>query len=482
MVVWLVGAGPGDPDLITVKGLHLIQQADVIVYDRLIPNELLSKAKTTCEKIYVGKKTGNHKVTQEGINQILVEKGKAKSLVVRLKGGDSFVFGRGGEEAEELVKAGIPFGVVPGISSAYAVPAYAGIPITHRRFNSQVAFVTGHKSTENIDEVNFDDYPSTVVILMGIKERSRIAEELINSRRFTPSTSVAVIENGCTNLQKVTTTTIQELTRSTFTPPAILVVGEIVNLRNSLAWRDQYLEPLKTAKIAVTSVKGKRKESEHSFKAFDTPPAILPVLELQPIDDDLPDVHSFDVIVFTSQNGVTEFAQRSEFPKDKIYVSIGPRTHETLAQHGIDSLIPQEYNSHGVGRLLLDNFPERKRILLLRSDKATRELRDMLRPHHDVLEHSLYSVSISTPPDEVLGKYDVLFLTAGTAVKALAPLLKNGKLEASLLISIGATTTAFLRKMGIDAYIESKNHSLEGMIRHFLEHCFEKKLAGIDLF
>jgi uroporphyrin-III C-methyltransferase len=236
--VYLVGGGPGDPELITVKGMKLIQSADVIIYDRLVSRKLLAYAKPGAELIYVGKQAGKHTLTQEEINQLLIKKAEEGKLVVRLKGGDPFVFGRGGEEALALRKHGIAVEVVPGVSSAIAVPALAGIPVTHRGIASSVTLVTGHLAEKKEERLDYASLKAeTVVILMGVKNLPKIIEEFRKTRP--PTTPVAIIEKGTLEEQRVITGTLADIIEraqeAKLKPPAITVIGEVVKLREDIA-------------------------------------------------------------------------------------------------------------------------------------------------------------------------------------------------------------------------------------------------------
>jgi uroporphyrinogen III methyltransferase/synthase len=244
--VYLVGAGPGDPGLITVKGLSCLKQADVVIYDRLVDESILQEARSDAEKIYVGKASDHHTLEQGMINQLLIQKAREGKVVVRLKGGDPFVLGRGGEEAKALAENRIPFEVVPGISSAVAVPAYAGIPVTHRGVASSVAIVTGHKAIEgsesNIAWNKLSTATDTLVILMGLGNLAYVVEQLIKNHKPS-STPVAVITQGTTGFQRCVTGTLEDIVAKVksenLRPPSVVVVGDVVHLRKYLGWFDQ---------------------------------------------------------------------------------------------------------------------------------------------------------------------------------------------------------------------------------------------------
>ena len=241
--VYLVGAGPGDPELLTLKASKILAKADVVVYDRLVTNTILSLAPKRAEKIFVGKETGWHNITQEDINKILVQKARAGKNVVRLKGGDPFLFSRGGEEAQALRRAGLRFTVVPGVPSPVAVPAYAGIPLTHRKYASSVVFVTGHEATsrrpKHVDWKKLATSVDTIVILMGTKTIAEIAQQLIKGGR-PKYNGAAIIEWGTTTHQRTITGTLKDIARKAarheITPPAIIVIGDVVKLRRKLHW------------------------------------------------------------------------------------------------------------------------------------------------------------------------------------------------------------------------------------------------------
>lgn len=242
--VYLVGAGPGDPELITIKGLECLKKADVVIYDRLIDESILNQARPNCEKIYVGKSSNHHSWDQETINQLLVRKAQEGKMVVRLKGGDPFVLGRGGEEAFHLFNNNIPFEIVPGVSSAISVPAYAGIPLTYRGISSSFTVVTGHKASKKGESPNdlwdrLSLNADTIVILMGLGNLSNIVEGLIKNNKD-PSTPIAVITEGTTSRQRCVIGTLKDIVEKVkdegLKPPSVIVIGEVVNLNKDLKW------------------------------------------------------------------------------------------------------------------------------------------------------------------------------------------------------------------------------------------------------
>lgn len=243
--VYLVGAGPGDPGLITVRGLNVLRQASVVLYDRLVHPQLLQEAPREAKQVYVGKEGGAHCVPQHQINQLLVTYAQRSETVVRLKGGDSFVFGRGGEEAEALVAAGVPFEIIPGVSSAVAVPAYAGIPVTHRKLASSFAVITGHEESGKETTVNWAGLATavdTLVVLMGVSNLLYIVSELVRHGR-SPQTPIALVRWGTFSEQETLVGTLDTIVEKTtlhpLLPPVVTIIGEVVTLRERLHWLDE---------------------------------------------------------------------------------------------------------------------------------------------------------------------------------------------------------------------------------------------------
>ncbi len=288
--VFLVGAGPGDPGLITLKGVRLLQQAEVVIYDFLASPELLRHVSKEAEIIYVGKKGGDHTLPQNEINQLIINKALLGKRVVRLKGGDPFIFGRGGEEAEELAKAGIPFEIVPGVTSAIAVPAYAGIPLTHRRYNTGVAFFTGHEDPTKEALAQGSEKQTgradTLVFLMGVKNLPSIVESLFQEG-LDPNTPAALIRWGTTSRQKTITgtleTIIQKAEEAALTPPAIFIVGKVVELRDTLNWFER--RPLFGKTIVVTRTREQASELVDRLNDLGAECLEFPTIRIAPPSD-----------------------------------------------------------------------------------------------------------------------------------------------------------------------------------------------------
>jgi len=396
--VYLVGAGPGDPGLLTIKGRDCISRADVVIYDFLANPLFLEYARKEAEIIYVGKQGGHHTVAQEEINALIVEYARLGKNVVRLKGGDPFIFGRGGEEAEELVDAGLDFEVVPGITSAIAVPAYAGIPLTHRDHTATVAFITGHedpkKEKSNIAWDKLATAAGTLVFLMGVGNLPGIAARLMEHGR-SPATPVAVIRRGTGPDQKTvlgTLETIAEIAgKAGIRPPGIIVVGEVVGLREKLEWFEK--RPLFGKRIVVT----RAREQASGFLArlsllgadcvqFPTI-KVVPPESWEPLDSALRQLSRYDWVLFTSVNGVKFFIERLRFLEKDVrdlkgimIGAIGPKTAGMWLEMGITpDLVPGEYRAEAVVEGLAGWGVKGRKILIPRAVRAREILPEALR-------------------------------------------------------------------------------------------------------
>lgn len=395
--VYLIGAGPGDPGLITVKGLACVEKADVVVYDYLANEQLLSHLKEGAEKLYVGKKGGDHTVPQDRINALIVEKALEGKTVARLKGGDPFIFGRGGEEAEELAAAGIPFEIVPGVTSAIAVPAYAGIPLTHRDFTSTVAFITGHedpvKEESNIAWDKISSGTGTLVFLMGVGNLPHIAAELIKNGR-NPETPVALIRWGTLPEQETILgklSNIGEIAQSRkLKPPAIILVGEVVGLREKLNWFETL--PLFGKRILVTRAREQASDLSERLRELGAIPVEFPTIGILPpanwadVDHCINQIILYDWIIFTSTNGVKFFLERllalgrdARDLKGPRVCAIGPKTAASLEALKIRvDFVPREYQAEAIFAGLKKENLKGKKILLPRAKIARDILPDEL--------------------------------------------------------------------------------------------------------
>lgn len=399
--VYLVGAGPGDPKLITVKGLEVLRKSDAVVYDRLASPRLLEEARPDAERFYVGKLPDRHSMKQEEINRLLVRLAKEGKTVARLKGGDPCVFGRAGEEAEALLAHGIPFEIVPGVTSAVAVPAYAGIPITHREFSSSFTVVTGHEKPEKLDTMidwrHLSDAGKTLVFLMGVARIGHICEQLIRHGR-PPDTPVALIRWGTRAKQETlvgTLATIAEQVRATdFQPPAVIVVGEVVRLRERLAWYERL--PLFGRKVLVTRAREQAGELADRIEALGGETVVFPVIALREpsdpakcaaLDAALDRLDRFDWILFTSVNGVEFFFRRMRRRGIDIrsmhraaIAAVGPATRDALMRYGlVVEALPQQFQAEGLLEAVKPKVRPGQSVLLPRADIARKVLPEELR-------------------------------------------------------------------------------------------------------
>jgi uroporphyrinogen III methyltransferase/synthase len=396
--VFLIGAGPGDPGLITVKGLECVKKADVIIYDYLANERLLDQRRTDAELIYVGKQGGKHTLPQDEINTLIVKKAQEGKLVARLKGGDPFIFGRGGEEAEELADHGIPFEIVPGVTAATAVPTYAGIPLTHREHTASVAFVTGHEDpTKPESKVHWDKIATgvgTLVFFMGMKNLENIVDKLITNGR-SPETPIALIQWGTRTDQRVMTGTLSDIVAKAkdakFRPPVIIVVGEVVRLREKLNWYES--KPLFGKRIVVT--RSRNQASVFAEMLIDQGATTIefPTIDVVPpttwaeLDDALGKIETYQWIIFTSANAIKYFMERlRSLGKDLRILKgiqicvIGPKTAETLGQYGLRAdLIPAEFKAEGVLAALGGVKVKGQKFLIPRAKLAREVIPDKLR-------------------------------------------------------------------------------------------------------
>ncbi len=362
--VYIIGAGPGDIGLLTVKGMKCLQKAEVVVYDFHLNAQILNYINHDAEFIYAGKRGGHHAMTQDEINQALVEKANEGKIVCRLKGGDPFVFGRGGEEAEVLAKEGIDFEIIPGVSSSIAAPAYAGIPLTHRKYSSSFAVITGNeditKPESSIDWSKFANGFDTLVFLMGVKNISAIISKLMEHGR-SPDTPTAVIRWGTRPDQKTVVSTLKDVAglvkEENIKPPAVMVVGDVVKLRETLKWYEK--KPLFGHRILITREYTKDYEplEELGAEIFEFPTIeIAPPESYRELDESIDKIETYNWIIFTSSNGFKYFMQRL-LDKDKDIrdlkgikiCAIGSKTAEKIKEYGLKvDLVPDEFNAEGL--------------------------------------------------------------------------------------------------------------------------------------
>jgi uroporphyrinogen III methyltransferase/synthase len=450
--VFLIGAGPGDPGLITVKGLAFLKKADVVVYDYLANEDLLKAAKEGAERIYVGKKGGDHTLSQEEINALIIRKAEEGKTVARIKGGDPFIFGRGGEEAEELAKAGISFEIVPGVTSAIAVPAYAGIPLTHRDFTSTVSFITGHEDpTKKEPKIRWDKISTgagTLVFLMGMGNLPMIAAELIKNGRD-PETPVALIRWGTLPEQETTIgklKNIGEIARTKkIRPPVVILVGEVIELREKLNWFEHL--PLFGKKILVTRAREQASDLSERVRDLGGIPIEFPTIEVIPpeswadADHCAAQMAVYDWVIFTSANGVKFFLERIfalgrdiRDLKGPRICAIGPKTAEALDALKVKvDFVPSEYRAESIFEGLKKEDLKGKRLLIPRAKLA-----------RDVLPQELRKTGASVDVAEV---YQTV-RPAGNAEK-VKRLLRNKSISAITFTS-SSTVSNFVDLVGIN--------------------------------
>ena len=474
MTVFLVGAGPGDPGLLTRRGEELLRGADVVVFDRLASRVLLDLAPVEAERIDVGKAPGRAAMTQDEINAVLVDRGGKGLAVVRLKGGDPFVFGRGGEEAEALIAAGVPFEVVPGVTSAIAAPAYAGIPVTHRGVSTHVTIVTGHEDpTKDGSDTDWDALArigGTLVILMGAGRLTDIAKALIAGGRA-PSTPVAAVRWGTHPTQRTTRSTLDAIADLGIEPPSAIVVGDVAAL--DFTWFEQ--RPLFGRTVVVTRAREQASELRTRLAALGAEVIELPAIEIEPLDFALPDLASYRWIVFTSANGVDAFFDRGLSPigfdarafSGMRIAAIGPGTADALERRGLRvDLLPERF----VAESLLDAFPAGSvRILLARAETARDVLPEGLQAKGytvDVL--AVYrTVQAAVDPDALArvraGDVDAITFTSSSTVTNFCDAVGDWK-AAPTVVSIGPVTTATAESKGLTVAAEADPHTIDGLV------------------
>lgn len=491
--VYLIGAGPGDIKLITVKGLECIQKADVIVYDRLANPRLLSYRRADAELIYVGKSPDRHTLTQEEINQVLVEEGLKGKIVARLKGGDPYVFGRGGEEGEELRKAGVAFEEVPGITSAISVPAYAGIPITHRDFTSTFTVITGHeepgKETSNINWPRLAKDPGTLVFLMGVGNLPQIVETLIDNGKD-GKTPIALIRWGTRPEQQVVTGTLENIVavveQAGLKSPAIIIIGQVVTLRDTLRWFED--QPLFGKRVLVTRSREQASVLSENLESLGAEAWEYPTIKIKEPDDltaldkAVANAGMYNWIIFTSVNGVKAFFQRLRAQKLDIrslkeakICAIGPKTAEALEERGLlVDVMPEVFRAEAVLEALQGRIQSGDKILLPRADLARQVLVDSLkRLGAQVDEVVAYQTVLADAADTQLlleklraGEIHVLTFTSSSTVTNFLQLLGEHRqlLQGITVACIGPITAETAKKNGLSVDICAEQYTIDGLV------------------
>jgi uroporphyrinogen III methyltransferase/synthase len=479
MTVSLVGAGPGDPGLLTRRGEALLRDAEVVVYDRLAARALLELAPTTAELVDVGKAPGRAAMSQDDINALLVARGREGKRVVRLKGGDPFVFGRGGEEAEACIAAGVPFEVVPGVTSAIAAPAYAGIPVTHRGVSTHVTIVTGHEDpAKGADDTDWDALAKlggTLVVLMGAGRVNEVAKALIAGGR-SGDTPVAAVRWGTRPEQRTTRATLATIADAEVEPPSAIVVGDVAAL--DFGWFER--APLFGRRIVVTRAREQASELRGRLEALGAEVIELPVIAIEPVDFQIPPLGSFQWLVLTSVNGVDAFFNRglgadgvdTRALADIRIAAIGPGTARALEQRGIRAdLVPERF----VAESLLDAFPEGSgHVLIARAEVARDVLPDGLRAKgYDVTVLPVYRTVVAEPDPTALelvrgGKVDACTFTSSSTVENFCDVVGALPTPPPLVVSIGPVTSETARARGLHVDVEADPHTIDGVIEALL--------------
>ena len=491
MPVYLVGAGPGDPGLITVKGLRCLKMADVVVYDYLAPKSLLLHAPDDCEKVYVGKKGGEQHISQDEINALILRKAREGKTVVRLKGGDPFVFGRGGEEALALAEHGIDFEVVPGVTSGIAAAAYAGIPVTHRGLSSALAFVTAHEDpTKPASAVDWQALArmGTVAFYMGTRNLPHLVAKLVAAGK-PPSTPVAVIRWGATASQQTIVGTLRDIAERAkdVAPPALTIVGRVVDLRRQLNWFET--KPLFGRTVLVTRTREQASElrerlAEKGARVLELPTIrVVEPSDWQPADQAIEGLESFDWVVFTSPNGVGRFLERlmsrrrdvRPLARAKLAV-IGPATQKRLGEfHMQADLAPAEHTSEGLLAALREANVNGKRVLLARAEEVPDLLpKGLAAVGARVTEVAAYRTITPHAWDaDVLdelkaGSVDVVTFTSSSTAANFRKCLTQCGIELGqsrpVFASIGPVTTRAAQGIGFEVSIESAEITIPNLV------------------
>ena len=489
--MFLVGAGPGDPGLLTLRAAEVLESTEVLLYDALAGDEVVAMAPAACERIYVGKRAGEHAMPQGEIERLMIAKAQAGCRVARLKGGDPFVFGRGGEEAQALVAAGVPFEIVPGVSSLYAAPAYAGIPITHREYAASFTVATGHedpgKAVSSLDWAKLADPARTLVLLMATANLREIASELI-AHGLAPTTPVAVVQDGTRPSQRTVLGRLDsiadDVAAAEIGAPAVVVIGAVAALRTQLRWFDT--GALFGKRVLITRAGEQSGEFARALLARGAQPVLAPTIAIVPVDDTsaaeraFQDLTSYSWLVFTSQNGVDAFfAQLAAGKRDARSIgrakvaAIGERTAARLRTWGvIADLVPAEFISEEIAQEVIARGSAGDRVLLYRAQEARDVLPQMLQEAGlTVTIVAAYTTVI--PPDahfaQKISEADVLTFTSASTVRGFVALLgdriapsqaANGK----CIACIGPITASAAAQAGLNVDVVAPVHTTVGLL------------------
>jgi len=493
--VYLVGAGPGDAGLITLRGLECLKSSKVVIYDRLVNQQLLTYA-PKAEKIFVGKGPDETPLKQEEINRLLVVKASEGKTVVRLKGGDPFIFGRGAEEALFLAEAGIPFEIVPGITAASGAAAYCGIPLTHQGMSSAVALVSGHRApTKGKRKTSWEALAGlggTLVFYMGVKNLSALAKNLIQ-KGLSPDTPAALVEYATTPKQKVTSAPISKIAskaqKEGLKSPGLLFIGRVVGLREKLNWFEN--RPLFGRTIVVTQALAEAGPFVEALKLRGAFVLELPTIRIRPpsnfssLDEAITDLENFHWLIFTSANGVEAFMGRLQRAKKDVralgrlrIAAIGRATEEKLAEYGLGvDLKPEKFTSEALVTLFRQlDILRGKRVLLPRSEKASEYLaRGLTHCGASVITASAYRTGLEKRENLaaleklISGEVDVVTFTSSSTVRNFVQIVGKETIDAlpetTKFTSIGPVTTATALQLGLDIHVEATQHTIRGLTK-----------------
>ncbi len=499
-IVYFIGAGPGDPGLLTIKGKRVLEKCDVIIYDRLVNEKILDLVNDSAEKIYVGKIPGKHTVTQEEINRLIVKYAKKGKKIVRLKGGDPFVFGRGGEEAQVLAREGIPFEIIPGVTSSVAIPAYAGIPVTHRNYSYSFRVITGHRKRDgrngnlfNEAEWNVLSGEETLIFLMGVQNIEKIVNELIKYGKEA-DTSIAVIQKGATPEQRVVIGKLgniyDKVIKENIESPSVIVIGNVVNLRKELRWYENL--PLFSRRIVITRSMNQASILSEKLYRFGADTIELPVIEIDYDSCRLnikkiieEDPCRYDWIIFTSVNGVKAFFKEYMSVKGDIrelkgimFGAIGKVTAKEIEKYGIlVDYVPHRYVAEEFIKGFISRYKVKdKNILLIRSDKA----RDIIESKLSKKGANVNSVTgyknvipegISKKIKDIFSrKVDWLTFTSSSTVENFFNYYKKyiSRRVDFKIASIGPITTKRVLDFGFDVDVEAEKYTIDGLVNSII--------------
>jgi uroporphyrinogen III methyltransferase/synthase len=504
--VYLVGAGPGDPGLLTIKGRECLSLAEVIIYDNLANRVFLQYAGDQAELIYVGKKGGCHTMSQDEINSLVIDRAHSGQIVVRLKGGDPFIFGRGGEEAQELVRAGVDYEVVPGVTSAISVPAYAGIPLTHRAYTSTVAFVTGHEDpTKQESDIALEKLATgvgTLVFLMGVGNVSEIAKGLMAHGR-SPDTPTALIQRGTVAAQRTLVGPLRDIAglakKNNVKPPGIIVVGDVVRLREQLNWFET--RPLFGKRIVVTRAREQASEFLKGLAQLGAECIEFPTIEVVPpegwdeLDRGIKALETYQWLVFTSVNGVKYFLRRLEALGRDIrdlkglkIGAIGPKTAKCWHRLGIrPDLVPDEYRAEAVVECFREKGVKGARILIPRAARAREVLPEKLRkmgaqvdvvPAYQTIKPAQDTARVSEMLEN--GVIDIVTFTSSSTVTNFVEMFEAGMdqvlrwMEHVVVACIGPITARTAQENGFSVDLTPSEYTVEALtdsiVRYLASH------------